>query len=107
MPLDRIRTDQAHVFWNCSAGEESGQGRWAKGRSIDGLGEFQYLAHPTPLTTDDGTAPQPDPRLHGTAKQPTPPTAAGPNPVAEGNGMAPQQHRTILDTAIDAITGNG
>src|SRR4051794_12629898 len=36
MPLDRVRMDQAHVFWNCSAGEESQQGRWAQGPTPDG-----------------------------------------------------------------------
>ncbi|MDP9366275.1 MAG: manganese catalase family protein, partial [Chloroflexota bacterium] len=72
MPLDRVRMDQAHTFWNLSAGEESGGGRWAQGQTIDGLGQFRYEANPQPLTGDRGEAPQPDPRLHGTAKQPTP-----------------------------------
>lgn len=90
MPLDRVRTDQAYTFWNLSAGEESAEGRWAKGPSMDGKGEFSYLANPAPLTTDDGTAPQPDPRLHGTAKQPTPPVGTGPNPVAEGSRTGSQ-----------------
>ena len=80
MPLDRVRMDQAHAFWNCSAGTESQQGRWAQGPTPDGLGEFQYLADPRPLTTDTGIAPQPDPLLHGTAAQPTPPVSYGPNP---------------------------
>jgi len=106
MPLDRIRMDQAHVFWNCSAGEESQQGRWAQGPAPDGLGEFQYFAQPQPLTNDRGLAPQPDPRLHGTATMPTPPTATGPNPVngngASGNGA---QSHTILDTAVEKLTG--
>ncbi len=99
MPLDRVRMDQAHTFWNCSAGEESGQGRWAQGQTIDGLGQFQYLANPQPLTNDNGMAPQPDPRLHGTAKQPTPPVASGPNPVA-GDGT------DIIGTVVEKLTGN-
>jgi Mn-containing catalase len=109
MPRDRIRMDQAHTFWNCSAGEESGQGRWTQGKTPDGLGEFQYVADPRPLTRDDGTAPQPDPRLHGTAKQPIPPTASGPNPRSDGEqkDRSASRHHTILDTAVDAITGNG
>lgn len=80
MPLDRIRRDHASTFWNLSVGEESGQGRWAQGPTMDGLGEFQYLANPQPLSNDTGVAPQPDPRLHGTAMQPVPPMATGPNP---------------------------
>jgi len=88
MPLDRVRMDQAHVFWNNSQGDESGQGRWAQGRTPDGLGEFQYLANPQPLSDDQGLLPAGDPRLHGTSKQPTPPTAAvtGPNPVTGEGG---------------------
>jgi Mn-containing catalase len=83
MPLDRVLVEQAHTFWNCSAGDESGEGRWAKGSSMDGLGEFEFVAKPKPLTGDRGIAPQPDPLLHGTAKKPVPPTSAGPNPVSK------------------------
>ena len=79
-PRDRVMLDQAVTFWNLSAGEESAQGRWAQGPTPDGLGEFQYLADPKPLSTDTGEAPTPDPRLHGTAKMPMPPVATGPNP---------------------------
>jgi len=83
-PVDRIRQDQAYTFWNLSQGEESAQGRWAHGPSIDGRGEFQYLANPQPLSQDTGEAPPPDPRLHGTAKQPQPPVSSGgPNPRSE------------------------
>jgi Mn-containing catalase len=98
MPLDRVRMDQAGVFWNCSAGSESGQGRWAQGSRPDGLGEFEYFADPRPLSADAGMAPQPSPLLHGTAMQPTPPISSGPNPVSS-NGK--QQGRTILDTAAE------
>jgi Mn-containing catalase len=101
LPLDRVRMDQAHTFWNCSAGTESGQGRWAQGPAPDGLGEFEYFADPRPLTTDMGIAPQPNPLLHGTAKQPMPPVSSGPNPL--GNG---QDGKGILDTAVDKLTGN-
>jgi Mn-containing catalase len=86
MPLDRIQMDQARVFWNCSEGTESEQGRWAQGPTFDGTGnEFEYLANPKPLTGDAGVAPQPDPLLHGTLQQPTPPTSSGPNPLANGH----------------------
>jgi Mn-containing catalase len=80
MPVDRVKLDQASVFWNCSAGTQSGEGRWANGPTPDGNGEFVYLADPQPLTDDRGIAPQPEPLLHGTAKQPMPPVATGPNP---------------------------
>jgi Mn-containing catalase len=102
MPLDRVRMDQAHVFWNCSAGEESGQGRWAQGPAPDGMGDFQYLANPQPLTDDLGMAPPPDPRLHGTDKMPTPPTATGPNPLTDGDGKG----HPIVETVVKTLTGN-
>ncbi len=106
MPLDRVRMDQAHTFWNCSAGQESGQGRWAQGPTPDGMGEFQYLANPQPLTQDMGIAPQPNPLLHGTDKQPTPPISSGPNPLGNGHGGQGQERQTILDTAVGKLTGN-
>ncbi|MDQ4099556.1 MAG: manganese catalase family protein [Chloroflexota bacterium] len=82
-PLDRVMQSQAHTFWNCSEGTDSEQGRWAKGPTYDGQGEFQYLASPEPLTSDIGEAPPADPRLHGTDKQPMPPVSVGPNPRSD------------------------
>jgi Mn-containing catalase len=80
LPLDRVMLSQAYTFWNCSAGTESEQGRWAQGATPDGNAEFQYLADPKPLTNDTGQLEQADPRLHGTPKQPMPPMSTGPNP---------------------------
>jgi Mn-containing catalase len=59
------KPENAYQFWNHSEGEESAEGRWAKGRSIDGKGEFEYVANPQPLGPQPNP-PQPDPRLHGT-----------------------------------------
>jgi Mn-containing catalase len=64
-PLELEKRQHAYQFWNHSDGEESREGRWAKGPSPDGKGEFEYLANPEPL----GQAPVPppgDPRLYGT-----------------------------------------
>ncbi|MBA3415597.1 MAG: manganese catalase family protein [Chloroflexia bacterium] len=99
MPLERVRMDQAHAFWNCSAGTDSQQGRWAQGPTPDGLGEFQYLADPKPLTDDVGTAPPVNPLLHGTAKEPTAPVASGPNPV-DGNGAAEGKRSAATDAVV-------
>ncbi len=66
-PLELEKREAAYQFWNLSEGEESAQGRWASGRSMDGKGEFEYVANPQP----QGPAPelpQPNPRLHGTGK---------------------------------------
>lgn len=68
-PPELEKRDVAYQFWNLSEGEESAQGRWAKGPSMDGKGEFEYVANPQP----QGPAPeppQPNPRLHGTGKTP-------------------------------------
>ncbi|WP_096440037.1 manganese catalase family protein [Alteribacter populi] len=34
----------SYDFYNLSQGEESSTGRWAQGRSMDGLGEFKYVS---------------------------------------------------------------
>ncbi|NJO78729.1 MAG: manganese catalase family protein [Cyanobacteria bacterium RM1_2_2] len=75
-PQELEKTEHSYQFWNHSEGQESEQGRWAKGKSPDGKGEFEYLANPQPL----GEEPMPpvgEPRLHTTtevarAKQQTP-----------------------------------
>jgi Mn-containing catalase len=66
----------AYQFWNCSEGTDSEGGRWARGPSPDGKGEFQYLANPVPMSTDDGRLDQVDPRVYGTPKMPVMPAAA-------------------------------
>jgi len=63
------KRENAYQFWNHSEGEESAQGRWAKGPTMDGRGEFEYVANPQPLGPEP-EPPQPDPRLHGTPKTP-------------------------------------
>jgi Mn-containing catalase len=80
-PLDRVMMSQMHTFWNLSQGTESEQGGWAKGPTPDGLGTFEYLTDPQPLTDDTGEKQPGDPRLHGTPKQPMPAVSEGPNPM--------------------------
>lgn len=63
------KKENAYQFWNHSEGEESAQGRWAKGASIDGKGQFEYVANPQPIGPEPNL-PQPDPKLHGTMKSP-------------------------------------
>lgn len=62
-PQELEKGEFAYQFWNHSMGEESAEGRWAKGQSMDGKGQFEYVANPEPL------GPQPhipvgEPRLH-------------------------------------------
>ena len=68
-PLELEKREVAYQFLNLSEGEESAQGRWASGPSMDGKGEFEYVANPQP----QGPAvepPPPHPHLHGTGKTP-------------------------------------
>lgn len=66
-PLELEKREAAYQFWNLSEGEESAEGRWAKGPSMDGKGEFEYVANPQPQGPQV-EPPQPNPRLHGTGK---------------------------------------
>lgn len=61
------KSEVAYQFWNHSDGTESSEGRWAKGPSPDGKGEFEYIADPKPLGPEV-EPPQPNPQLHGTPK---------------------------------------
>jgi len=71
-PRSQEHQEFSYQFWDLSAGNESAQGRWANGPAVDGQGTFEYLAQPQPLG-EVPEPPQPDPRLHGTAKQPVAP----------------------------------
>jgi Mn-containing catalase len=64
-PLDLEKREFAYQFWNHSEGNESSEGRWATGRSMDGKGEFQYVANPQPLGPEP-QPPQPPAQLHDT-----------------------------------------
>jgi Mn-containing catalase len=66
-PLELEKREFAYQFWNNSEGNQSEQGRWAKGPSMDGKGEFEYVANPQPLGPEPHP-PQPDPKLHGTGE---------------------------------------
>jgi Mn-containing catalase len=66
----------AYQFWNCSEGLDSQEGRWARGATPDGNGQFEYLAQPEPLGPPVTELGQVDPRVHGTPRMPMPPMAA-------------------------------
>ncbi|MBW4640012.1 MAG: manganese catalase family protein [Gloeocapsa sp. UFS-A4-WI-NPMV-4B04] len=91
------KNENAYQFWNHSEGEESAQGRWAKGPSMDGRGEFEYVANPQPLGPEP-QPPQPDPRLHGTAKTP--------QASQSGDKNKPNIVERVADV-IDKITPGG
>jgi Mn-containing catalase len=64
-PLELEKREYAYQFWNHSEGTESAEGRWAKGKSMDGKGEFEYIENPQPLGPEP-TPPPAEPKLHGT-----------------------------------------
>ncbi|HEX8415169.1 MAG TPA: manganese catalase family protein [Sphingomicrobium sp.] len=74
-PEELQKQDFAYKFLNHSDGAAAADGRWAKGPSPDGKGEFEYVANPPAL----GPVPvlgMTDPRLYGTQPVPTPPAAS-------------------------------
>lgn len=55
----------SYKFMNLSRGEESAQGRWASGPSMDGQGVFEYVQHPQPHAPKPVLRPAP-PVYHNT-----------------------------------------
>jgi Mn-containing catalase len=64
-PMEKEKSEVAYTFIALSDGEESSKGRWAKGRSMDGLAEFQYLSMPGAWGSKPVLSPAP-PALHNT-----------------------------------------
>ncbi|BBL79788.1 hypothetical protein RxyAA322_16420 [Rubrobacter xylanophilus] len=75
-PQEREFSQVAYKYMNFSEGTESEQGRWASGPSVDGKGEFEYVADPRPLGERVEELAQVDPRLYGTPKRPMPPESS-------------------------------
>ncbi|GKV57971.1 hypothetical protein NCCP2222_39180 [Sporosarcina sp. NCCP-2222] len=48
-PRSLEKQEVSYTLFNFSQGNESAQGRWARGPSMDGLGTFNYVATPIPL----------------------------------------------------------
>jgi len=74
-PQELEKGEVAYQFIDASEGTESAQGRWAKGPSVDGRGQFSY-ARLKALTDDEGQLGQVDPRAYGTPAVPVPAEAA-------------------------------
>jgi Mn-containing catalase len=74
-PQELEKRDVAYQFLDASEGSESGGGRWAKGTSADGKGQFSYVKLRS-LTEDEGKLGQVDPRVYGTPATPTSAEAA-------------------------------
>jgi len=68
-PRDEELREHAYEFWNLTDGTAAADGRWAKGKTPDGQGKFEFLKEPKPL----GDAPAlgaSNPRALGTVNKP-------------------------------------
>jgi Mn-containing catalase len=74
-PEELQMNDVAYQFIGAAPDTKANQGRWAKGPSVDGKGEFTFTQI-KPLSDDEGLLGPVDPRAYGTPAQPVPPTAA-------------------------------
>jgi Mn-containing catalase len=73
-PQELELREVSYPFLNFSEGEESSQGRWANGPSVDGNGRIEYVARPPAMGEVPELGPV-DPRLQGTPKKPHTPVA--------------------------------
>lgn len=64
-PRELEKSEVAYDFYNLSKGDESSKGRWAHGPSMDGLGQFNYVATPQPYGKIPRLRPAP-PYTHNT-----------------------------------------
>jgi Mn-containing catalase len=76
-PQEREMSSVAYKFQNFSEGTESQEGRWASGPTMDGKGEFEYVADPEAMGPQmDELDPPVEPRLYSTPKQPMSPASS-------------------------------
>ncbi|WP_085522187.1 manganese catalase family protein [Tuberibacillus sp. Marseille-P3662] len=62
---DYEKQEVSYAFMNFSEGEESRQGRWASGASLDGRAEFEYVSDPEAMGQNPQLNAAP-PYIHGT-----------------------------------------
>lgn len=74
-PQQRELQQVSYQFMNFSDGQESSQGRWAHGPSMDGQGQFEYVAQPQAMGQIPQLHPAP-PFVHATPGMP--PVVANP-----------------------------
>ncbi|SET98081.1 Mn-containing catalase [Salinibacillus kushneri] len=66
-PQDLEKQEVSYSFYNFSEGTESEEGSWAHGKSMDGQGEFEYIAKPEAMGQIPELNPSPN-YIHGTPK---------------------------------------
>jgi Mn-containing catalase len=62
-PQERELREVSYKFMNFSEGQQSQEGRWASGPSIDGKGQFEYVAEPRAMAPGAEELNEVDPRL--------------------------------------------
>lgn len=74
-PQKQEATQFSYQFMNFSAGVDSAEGRWAKGPSLDGKGQFEYVSVPEAHGPMAVLGPA-DPMYYGTPPAPLPASAS-------------------------------
>src|SRR3954452_8298833 len=69
-PQAQEEREVSYTYMNFSDGKEAGAGRWAKGPTPDGKGEFSYSDGPTTSAPMPPVGNHGDPRLYGTTPEP-------------------------------------
>lgn len=77
-PRNLEKREVSYVLFNFSKGDESAEGRWANGPSLDGEGVFQYVRNPVPHAPRPKLPPAP-PYIHNTP----------PSVIKNGKGLIP------------------
>ena len=76
-PTEKEMESVAYKYMNFSEGEESAQGRWARGPAKDGRGQLEYVANPQAMGPEMVELDPPvEPRLYSTPKQPMQPSSS-------------------------------
>ena len=89
-PQEREMSEVAYRFMNFSEGEESAQGRWASGLSMDGKGQFEYVSEPQAMVPQMEVLDPPSSRACT-----RPPSSRCSPPLPDGRTMAPHAARTL------------
>ncbi len=99
---DEENQEHNHTFWDLSEGNESSQGRWAQGRTLDGRHDIRYLSAAEALPVGGDTnedLPPADPELFGTYDG-----NAGPPKPGNAAGAHAQGAQNVVSKVKDALT---
>jgi len=95
---DEENKDHDHTLWNFSEGEESAEGLWVTGQTLDGR-QLEYVAEPAPIGGDDMVLPAPDPELFVTYDG-----SRGPGKPGNAAGAMEQGAQNVIGKVKDALS---